>query len=137
MRPFFSAPHLNRQRVRFAPSPGAEGSLRHTMKIHKVCYIQLIENPMIHIMTDELEIGKYYYYNLRTNQWNFDEIPPDLIGKAEEFLGVGSFEELIAFRGRKLSPQAEASRDELTDYIRNLDIGDTGGRANGEGEKGH
>ena len=36
------------------------------MRIHKVCYIQLVENPMIHIMTDELDIGKYYYFNLRT-----------------------------------------------------------------------
>jgi hypothetical protein len=107
------------------------------MKIHKVCYIQLIENPMIHIMTDELDIGKYYYFNLRTNQWNFDEIPPDLIGKAEEFLGVATFEELTAFRGQKLSPLAEAARDELTDYIRKFDISDMNGQSNGHGGEGH
>ena len=73
------------------------------MRIHKVCYIQLIENPMIHIMTDELDIGKYYYFNLRTGRWNFDEIPPELIGKAEQFLGVGTFEELIAFKNQVAS----------------------------------
>ena len=88
------------------------------MRTHKVCYIQLVKNPMIHTMTDELDIGKYYYFNLRTARWNFDEIPPDLIGKAEEFLGVGSFDELIAFRGQKLSTEAETARDELTAYIR-------------------
>jgi len=38
-------------------------------------------------MTDELDIGKDYYFNLRTGRWNFDEIPPELIGKAEQFLG--------------------------------------------------
>ncbi len=103
------------------------------MKVHKVCYIHLIENPMIHIMTDELDIGKYYYFNLRTRQWNFDEIPPDLIGKAEEFLGVGSFEELIEFRGQKLSRESEAARDELTEYIRSLDTGDAGGQDSGTG----
>jgi hypothetical protein len=108
------------------------------MKIHKVCYIQLIEKPMIHIMTDELDMGKYYYYNLRTNRWNFDEIPPDLIGKAEQFLGVGSFEELIAFRGQRLSPEAEAARDELTEYIRSHDPGGRGGPQNGnEGNRGN
>jgi hypothetical protein len=103
------------------------------MKIHKVCFIQLIENPMIHIMTDELDIGKYYYFNLRTGRWNFDEIPPELIGMAEQFLGVGTFEELIAFRGQKLSTEAETARDELTSYIRNLKIGDMGGPENGNG----
>jgi hypothetical protein len=106
------------------------------MKIHKVCYIQLIENPTIHIMTDELDIGKYYYFNLRTGQWNFDEIPPDLIGKAEAFLGVKTFEELIAFRGQKLSPEAAAARDELTGYLRTFDLKDanpteSGNRGNG------
>jgi hypothetical protein len=107
------------------------------MKIHKVCYIQLIENPMIHIMTDELDIGKYYYFNLRTGRWNFDEIPPDLIGKAEQFLGVATFEELIAFRGQKLSPEAETARDELTEYIRSFDSGGTGGPPNGSGGNGN
>lgn len=97
------------------------------MRIHKVCYIQLVENPMIHIMTDELDIGKYYYFNLRTARWNFDEIPPDLTGKAEEFLGVATFEELIAFRGQKLSTEAETARDELTAYIRSHDPGGAGG----------
>jgi len=106
------------------------------MKVHKVCYISLIENPMIHIMTDELDIGKYYYYNLRTNQWNFDDIPADLIGKAEEFLGVRSFEELIAFRGQKLSPEAEAARDELTEYIRSFAPETTGGPPDGGGSNG-
>lgn len=101
------------------------------MKVHKVCYIQLVENPMIHIMTDELDIGKYYYFNLRTGRWNFDEIPPDLIEKAEQFLGVGSFEELIAFRGQKLSPEATEARDELTAYIRSHDPNREGGPAGG------
>lgn len=107
------------------------------MKVHKVCYIQLIENPMIHIMTDELPIGKYYYLNLRTGRWNFDEIPPDLITKAKHFLGVDTFEELIAFRGQKLSPEAETARDELTDYLRNLDLADANPMGNGNGENGH
>jgi hypothetical protein len=106
------------------------------VKIHKVCYIQLVENPMIHIMTDELDIGKYYYFNLRTGRWNFDEIPPELIGKAEQFLGVATFEELIAFRGQKLSPEAEAARDELTSYIRSLDVGDVRGPGSGNGSDG-
>jgi len=106
------------------------------MKIHKVCYIQLIENPMIHIMTDELDIGKYYYFNLRTSQWNFDEIPPDLIGMAEKFLGVNTFEELIAFRGQKLSPEAMTARDELTDYLRNLDPKDADPTVSGSGGNG-
>jgi len=106
------------------------------MKIHKVCFIHLVENPMIHIMTDELDIGKYYYFNLRTREWNFDEIPSDLIGKAEEFLGVGSFEELIDFRGQKLSPESEAARDELTEYIRGLDVSDANGDGNGTGGEG-
>ena len=88
------------------------------MKILKVCYIQLIEKPMIHIMTDEIEIGKYYYYNLRTGAWNFDEIPAEMIAGAEAFIGAKTFDELIAFRGQKLSPEAEAARDELTEYIR-------------------
>jgi hypothetical protein len=99
------------------------------MKILKVCYIQLVEKPMIHIMTDELEIGKYYYYNLKTGSWNFDEIPPEMIAGAESFIGVKDFEGLIAFRGRKLSPEAIAARDELTRYIR--EQGEEGG-----GEKG-
>jgi len=107
------------------------------MKIHKVCYIQLIENPMIHIMTDELDMGKYYYFNLRTGLWNFDEIPPDLIAKAEEFLGVATFEELTAFRGQKLSPAAAAARDELTDYLRNLDPNAAKPTGNGNGQKRH
>jgi len=105
------------------------------MKVHKVCYIQLIENPMIHIMTDELDIGKYYYYNLRTGRWNFEEIPPDLITKAEQFLGVDTFEELTAFRGQKLSAQAVAARDELTAYLRSLDLPDANPTGNGNGEK--
>jgi hypothetical protein len=91
------------------------------MKVHKVCYIHLIEKPMIHIMTDELPIGKYYYYNLKTGRWNFDEIHPDLINAAEQFLGVGTFDELTAFRGQKLSPEAEAARDELTGYLREFE----------------
>ena len=106
------------------------------MRIHKVCYIQLVENPMIHIMTDELDIGKYYYFNLRTGRWNFDEIPPELIGKAEKFLGVGTFEELIAFRGQKLSVEAETARDELTAYIRSHDPGAAGGTTSGNGGNG-
>ena len=88
------------------------------MKIIKVCYIQLVENPMIHIMTDELDIGKYYYYKLKTGAWNFPEIPPELITRAEEFLGVKTFDDLIAFRGQKLSAEAIAARDELTAFIR-------------------
>ncbi len=104
------------------------------MKVHKVCYIQLIENPMIHIMTDELDIGKYYYYNLRTGRWNFEEIPPDLITKAEEFLGVGTFDELISFRGQKLSPEAVRARDELTEYLRGLDPSGDNPTGNGNGE---
>lgn len=106
------------------------------MKIHKVCYIQLIENPMIHIMTDELDIGKYYYFNLRTGLWNFPDIPADLIGKAEEFLGVATFEELIAFRGQKLSPEAETARDDLTKYLRGLDRSGAGGPPNSNGNNG-
>jgi hypothetical protein len=88
------------------------------MQVHKVCYIHLVEKPMIHIMTDELQMGKYYYYNLKTGRWDFDEIPPDLITKAEEFLGVRGFAELIAFRGQKLSSKAQAARDDLTRYLR-------------------
>ena len=109
------------------------------MKILKVCYIQIIEKPMIHIMTDELDIGKYYYYNLKTRDWNFDELPPGLIEEAEEFLGVADFEELIAFRGQKLSPEAEAARDELTRFIREREPGQGGvagpgksGKTNGQ-----
>jgi len=99
------------------------------MKILKVCYIQLVENPMIHIMTDELAIGKYYYYNLRTGAWNFPDVSPEVITGAEEFLGVSGFDELTAFRGQKLSPEAEESRDMLTRAIRDMAAGDSG---NGE-----
>jgi hypothetical protein len=88
------------------------------MKILKVCYIHLVEKPMIHIMTDELPMGKYYYYNLRTGAWNFPHVTPEMINLAKQFLGVQTFEELIDFRGQKLSAEAAAARDELTAYIR-------------------
>ncbi|MBN1881428.1 MAG: hypothetical protein JW885_04575 [Deltaproteobacteria bacterium] len=100
------------------------------MKILKVCYIQLVENPMIHIMTDELDIGKYYYYNIRTCAWNFPDVSPEVIIGAERFLGVSNFDELMKFRGRKLSDEAEDSRDRLTQAIR--DMADGGGAITGE-----
>ena len=96
------------------------------MKILKVCYIQLVENPMIHIMTDELAVGKYYYYNLRTCTWNFPDVPPEVITGAEEFLGVSNFDELVRFRGQKLSDEAVESRDRLTRAIRDMADSDTG-----------
>jgi hypothetical protein len=99
------------------------------MKILKVCYIQLVENPMIHIMTDELAIGKYYYYNIKTGMWNFPDVSPEVIAGAEEFLGVSGFDELLAFRGQKLSAEAEESRNMLTKAIRDMAAGGTG---NGE-----
>jgi len=97
------------------------------MKILKVCYIQLIENPMIHIMTDELAVGKYYYYNLKTCAWNFPDVSPEVITGAEEFLGVSGFDELVKFRGQKLSGEAAESRDRLTRAIR--DMAERGGGA--------
>jgi len=96
------------------------------MKILKVCYIQLVENPMIHIMTDELAVGKYYYYNLKTCTWNFPDVSPEVIAGAEEFLGVSGFEELAAFRGQKLSEEAKESRDRLTRAIRDMAESGTG-----------
>ena len=81
---------------------------------------------MIHIMTDELAVGKYYYYNLRTGAWNFPDVSPEVITSAEEFLGVSGFEELVSFRGQKLSAEAAASRDRLTQAIRDMAAGGTG-----------